>query len=209
MCFSRHLIENKTWTSYSRAEDLEHFLELAQANIRVQFAPEATVRAVMPSDPRNAESQRKRWEMARFMLMKRYAGRLVFSAIRNRSVMVLDSLIELMTPAFVNLFAVTTAAFIMNLAAIALGAWWLIGYAMIWGAAVVLDMFHVIGGLSAAHADHGAYAALVNVPKYALWKLKVYVKTLLGGDDKHWVRTAREDSAPSGMNLGPGEKEVR
>lgn len=192
MCFSRKLIQNRMWTAYSRVEDLEHSLQLSLDNVRVQFAPEATVRAIMPTDPLNAETQRKRWEMGRFALIKKYTLRLIFAAMRQRSVMILDSMIDLITPAFVNLFLFTALSLSVNIIAVELGASWLTGISLIWTAAILLEIFHVIGGLIAAHADHDAYTALINFPKYAAWKLILYVKTLLSGDDKHWVRTARD-----------------
>ncbi|MGO9480401.1 MAG: glycosyltransferase family 2 protein [Candidatus Kryptoniota bacterium] len=193
MCFSRNLIENKMWSSYSRVEDLEHSIQLLLENIKIQFAPEATVRAIMPTDPRNAETQRKRWEMGRFALIRKYALSLIAGAARKRSSMILDSMIDLITPALVNLFLFTAAGLAVNILAVGLGASWLTGISLIWAVAFLLEVFHVIGGLSAAHADRDAYTILLNFPKYAVWKLKLYLKTLLSGDDKHWVRTARDE----------------
>ena len=54
-----------------------------------------------------------------------------------------------------------------------------------------MELFHVFGGLRAANADRDAYAALMNLPKYAVWKVGLYVKTIFKGDDKEWIRTAR------------------
>jgi len=209
MCFSRKLIQNKKWASYTRAEDLEHFLELAMENVKVQFAPEAAVHAVMPTDPRNAETQRKRWEMGRFLLIKKFARPLLSNAIRKRSIMIMDALIELITPAFVNLFVFTLVAFVLNILALILGLSWLLYITLAWFAVIILEAFHVIGGLSAAHADHDAYTVLLKVPKYAAWKLRLYLKTLVTGDDKQWIRTVREDSVPDGVRLKGGKSEIR
>ena len=209
MCFSRKSIENRTWTSYTRAEDLEHFLKLALANVKVQFAPEAAVRAVMPTDPHNAESQRKRWEMGRFTLIRKYAPSLIFEAIRKRSIMIMDAMVELVTPAFVNLFLFTATAFVSNIIAAGTGASWLSGFSLVWVVVIILEMFHVIGGLIAARADHGAYAILMKVPQYAAWKLRLYLKTLLSGDDKHWVRTIRENTLPDEIHLERDRREIR
>lgn len=194
MCFSRKLIETMPWDTYSRVEDLERYLRLAIRNIRVHFAPEAVVRAIIPSDPKNAESQRRRWEIGRLPLILKYARPMVIGAARNRSFMILDSFIDLITPAFMNLFELTLFFFVVHLAAFLLGASWLLTMLALWTFILALEGFHVLAGLKIAHADRGAYIALLNTPRYALWKLALYVKTLLKGDDKHWVRTAREDS---------------
>ncbi len=192
MCFSRNLIENYPWDAYSRVEDLEHSLQLTLERIKIQFAPEAVVRAIMPSDPRNAETQRKRWEIGRFPLFKKYTFRLLSEALRRRSLMVADMLIDLVTPAFVNLFVLTSAGFAINLVALAMGATWLHTVAVIWGAALLLEFFHVLAGLKVARADRDAYLALLNFPRFAVWKAIIYVKTWIAGDDRGWVRTERE-----------------
>ena len=196
MCFSKKLIETMPWNAYSRVEDLEHSLQLALDNIRVQFAPEAEVRAMMPTDAKNAETQRRRWEMGRFPLFMKYTLPLFREALRKRSFMILDMFIELITPAFVNMFAFTSVMLVLNLAAVALGASWLTPFAVLWGIAFLLDIFHVIGGLKAANADKGTYLVLLKFPKYAVWKMGVYLKTWLKGDEKQWVRTARETGNP-------------
>lgn len=193
MCFSRKLVKTMPWNTYSRVEDLERYLGLAIDGIRVQFAPEAVVRAIMPSTPANAESQRRRWEMGRFPIIAKYAGPMLAAAFRKRSIMILDALIDLVTPAFMNLFEISALFLLLNLVAVFLGASWLTGLTVIWGLTIALEFFHVFAGLKAAHADRDAYKALLNTPRYAFWKLKLYIKTLLRGDDKEWVRTARED----------------
>ncbi len=192
MCFSRKLIETMPWNAYSRVEDLEHSLQLAIDNIRVQFAPEAVVRAIMPSDSKNAETQRRRWEMGRFPLILKYTKPLILEAFRKRSIMILDMLVELVTPAFLNIFLLTLIMTGVNMGALLIGASWLFPIAAIWTVALLLEIFHVLGGLKAARADRGTYLVLMKLPKYAAWKLGLYFKTWLRGDEKQWVRTARD-----------------
>ncbi len=192
MCFSRKLIEEKSWNSFSRAEDLEHYLQLSLDNVRVAFAPEAVVYATMPADSGSAKSQRKRWEMGRLPLLKKYSKALMLKALRKRSFVTLDVLIELITPAFVNMFAVTILALFINAVLVVLGARWITGPALLWGLAVLMELFHVLAGLAAARADRNAYLALASLPRYAIWKVGLYIKTGLKGDDKSWVRTARQ-----------------
>ena len=194
MCFSGRLVETMPWNTYSRVEDLERYLSLALDGIKVQFAPEAVVYAIMPSTPKNAESQRRRWEIGRFPIIAKYAGPMITAALSKRSIMIFEAFIDLITPAFLNLSEITIASFVLNLAAFASGASWLAGLSLAWGSALLLQFFHVFGGLRAAHADSDAYKALLNTPKYALWKLRLYFKTILKGDDKAWIRTAREES---------------
>ncbi len=192
MCFSRGLLKEKPWESFSRAEDLERYLQLTLVNVKVHFAPEAVVYATMPTDSASAGSQRKRWEMGRLPLLKKYSKALLAVSLRRRSFVALDALIELVTPAFVNMFVLTGTVFLVNVLLVAVGLQWLNTPALLSGLVVLLELFHVVGGLGAARADSGAYMALVNLPKYAFWKAGIYLKTVLKGDDKGWVRTARD-----------------
>ncbi len=201
MCFSRKLIATSPWSSYSRVEDLEHSLQLALEGIRIQFAPEAVVRAIMPSDPHNAETQRKRWEMGRFPLIRKYTGRLLAEAIKQRSVMIADMFMELVTPAFVNLVLVTVLGLAANLLILlGLNPPGMRVILLVWSSALLLEIFHVIAGLKVSDADPGAYLALLNFPRFAVWKLAIYLKTMLKGDDRTWVRTARENRGTNAVD---------
>jgi 1,2-diacylglycerol 3-beta-glucosyltransferase len=193
MCFSRELITQIPWSSYSRVEDLEYTLKLILNGVKITFAPEAVVHATMPTDSKIAETQRRRWEVARFPVVKEYAGKLFSTAIRKKSLVTLDMLLELITPAFVNLFLFTSALLVLQVAAFVLGATWLGEITLLFAIAVLLDVFHVLGGLKAAHANRSDYLVLANIPKYILWKIGLYFRTWLRGDDKSWVRTQRRD----------------
>ncbi len=196
MCFSANLLSKLPWTSYSRVEDLEHALLLVLNGVNVDFAPEAFVHAIMPSDSRLAESQRRRWEIARFPIIRKYTWPLISTAFRKRSVVILDMLMELITPAFVNLFAFTTGLLAVNFLAAALSGAVVVWYiTMGYLAALMLEILHVLGGLKVSRADMNSYLVLINTPKYAMWKLKLYLKALANGDDKTWLRTEREQHA--------------
>lgn len=200
MCLSSNLLSSIPWSAYSRVEDLEHALKLAIEGVRVIFAPEAYVHAIMPTDSRLAESQRRRWELARFSIIKNYTWTLLSAAIRKRSLVIFDMLMDLITPAFVNLFVLTVAGLLVNAAGtVVLEApsallWMMPAYF----GALLLETFHVVGGLKVANADRGAYRTLMSTPKYALWKFKLYIRTIIKGDDKLWLRTERERSLPTG-----------
>lgn len=193
MCLSKELIAAMPWTSYSRVEDLEYALELALRGVRVDFAPEATIYTAMPSESKAAESQRRRWEIARFAVVKRYVRPLFLAAVRKRSVMILDMFFELVTPALVNLCLFTCAMIVIHTMLVVLGVDWLAGMGWIFASALVLEGFHVLGGLFVARATGADYGILVNIPRYAFWKLLLYFRTILHGDDKAWIRTQRSN----------------
>ncbi|MEW6193621.1 MAG: glycosyltransferase family 2 protein [Bacteroidota bacterium] len=195
MCFDVDVLRKNPWLAYSQTEDLEYGLNLLLKGITVTFAPEAKVFASMPSKPQNAESQRARWELGRFPIIKKYSLLLLKEALGKKSFKIFDAFVELITPAFTNLFLIT---------AVMLLATWLITYAgilssnfflIMWILFLALQIFYVLGGLFLARADASAYKALLNAPKFALWKLILYFKLMTKGHTKAWIRTAREDAA--------------
>jgi len=208
MCFSRSLLEEYPWNTYSLNEDLEYGLRLLADGIIVRFAPEALVHALMPTTTKNAESQRSRWERGRFPVIRKYTPRLIAASVRTFSLRPLDGLIELLTPPFVNLFGglvVMTGAHALLAAAGYTGAF-LPGLA--WGGLVVAALLHVFLGLAAARADRGLYRAMLFIPRYAVWKILLYLKLTRKRGTEEWVRTARDAvrNGSSGAENNPEPK---
>jgi cellulose synthase/poly-beta-1,6-N-acetylglucosamine synthase-like glycosyltransferase len=194
MCFSADVLQKFPWGAYSITEDLEYGLNLLLHNTSVVFAPEAVVYARMPEQAKNAESQRARWESGRLSVIRAYAGKLFWNALKNRSFKVLDALIDLLTPAFVNMLVLATAMGVLTLLLTLVGVHDAEPFVTPW---VILEGFaaaYVIIGLLAARADMGLYKTLLYFPRYALWKMMLYVKLLVYGRPERWVRTTREQS---------------
>lgn len=192
MCFSADTLKNVPWQAHSLTEDLEYGLILLQHGIATVFAPEAQVYATMPAKSKNAESQRTRWEGGRFPVIKKYAVPLFRSALRELSLKKADALIDLLTPAFVNMIGIvmfTTGikyfgeSVPMFQTGISLNAWLVLFF---------VAVSYVVVGLIAAKADLALCKAVVYFPVYLLWKIRLYAKLLFTGVTKEWVRTARE-----------------
>jgi 1,2-diacylglycerol 3-beta-glucosyltransferase len=192
MCFTPELLRKVPWSAYTRAEDLEYSLRLALEGIPVTFAAEATVLATMTRDPQLAESQRARWEGGRFPLIRQFALPLLVAALRKRSMMIMDVFVDLLTPALVNLLVVAllglTAAVIQ----------WVIagpafGYmAIVWAGVVACGVLHAVLGLRAAGSGDLLRGLVGIVPRYALWKIRLYGKMIMRGYTSEWKRTTRE-----------------
>ncbi len=197
MCFSADILKMVPWCTYGLNEDLEYGLILLLRGIRTAFAPEATVLAVMPANPKNAESQRARWEKGRFPVIRTYAPQLIRRFLTHGSLRALDALVDLIMPPFVNLFAaaigLTLVTFLFSLGGIdAVSV--LLPY---WCAVVIAGILHVFVGLAAARADRGLYKTLFFIPRYAFWKLMIYGKMALKNRSEEWIRTTREKSLKS------------
>jgi 1,2-diacylglycerol 3-beta-glucosyltransferase len=190
MCFSRKTFEQVPWEAYSQIEDLEYSLVLLERGIKMGFVPQATIMTVMPTDPALAESQRARWEMGRYPLIRSFFKRLFVASFRQRSLSLLDMWVDLITPAFVNLVGISV---VMALVSAVLGALGVVShaYTVAWIVLVAFGLGHVLLGLS-AYGDPTIFKAALSIPRYVLWKVAVYARLVRKGHTKEWVRTARE-----------------
>ncbi len=192
MCFSSNTLRKHPWRAFSQTEDLEYGINLLMNGTQTIFAPEAQVKAIMPANSKNAESQRARWEIGRFPLIFKYGGRLFSAALTKRSLALFDAFLDLISPAFVNLFSFTIMMIFANAVLFALNLSDAGIFLVLWCILLLMQIYHVIGGLYIAGADKDAYRALFHVPRYAVWKLVLYLKLAVKGHTKLWVRTARE-----------------
>lgn len=193
MCFSMDVLKKVPWDAYSLTEDLEYGIKLLLNDVDVVFAPEAIGFNVVPKNPKNAESQRERWEIGRLPILKKYFGKLFKEAFKQRSFKILDTLIDLATPPLVNMLIV---AFGMATASLLL---WFVGlqstllWFWLWLGVIGLGFFHALLGLYTAGVGWSTYRSLLYVPRYAVWKLYIYCKVLfLEGRTTEWIRTSRE-----------------
>ena len=192
MCFSAQVLRDHPWDAYSVTEDLEFGLHLFLRGVNVTFAPEATVLAVMPRNPENAEGQRARWEGGRFAIIRQYARPLLRGALHGRPIASLDAFLDLVTPALVNITGFVAAAGLMTLGLYWLGIPSMGTYSILWAGAAGAACLHLTAGLRIASAEGSLYRALFQLPRFALWKLRVYA-TMPGRWTKDvWIKTTRE-----------------
>lgn len=192
MCFSASTLRKVPWRIHSLTEDLEYGLVLLLNGIMTVFAPETYLHATMPLQSKHAESQRIRWEGGRLPVVKKYAPILFYSAIKEFSWIKADALIELLTPAFVNMVGTVMMItgvkyFSVNFLDVHSGM--LIQY---WYGLLVVPVLYVCIGLIAARADRALCKALFYFPIYLLWKIQLYIKLFFTGITKEWIRTTRE-----------------
>lgn len=191
MCFSTNHLRKYPWRAWSLTEDLEYGLLLLLKEVDIHFAPEAYVWAQMPVKAVNAESQRQRWEIGRYEVMRKYTWLLFRETIQKRSLKYLDVLIDLITPPFVNMLLVVLLMISFNTALFyfdILQSKFLI----LWSSLAILGFIQLFIGLVIAKADKHLYKSLFYIPIYILWKIKVYVKALFVGREGSWIRTTRD-----------------
>ncbi len=194
MIFSREVIHKHKWNTYSLAEDLEFGLELLLKGEMVAFAPEATVWARMTHNPAYAESQRRRWEVGRYPVVAKYAPKLLRAGLTRREWKFIDAFIDLTMPPLVNLMlllaVVFCVSFLLGFFSDSLSGWVPL---IISGAGVLAGIAHLMVGLSVYPKSRVSLGyLLIGLPKYIVWKSMLYLKILVSGSEKKWVRTTRE-----------------
>ncbi len=200
MCFTTDVLDKNPWDAFSQTEDLEFALRLLMKDISIIFAPEAKVKAIMPANSSNAESQRARWEIGRFPILIKYSGKLFFNSIKKRSLKLFDAFIDLILPAFVNLFSFTLLMSLLNCFLFLISFEKNIFLLELWAFLLMFQIFYVFGGLYIAHADADAYKALLKAPKFIIWKFLLYFKLAKKGHTNLWIRTTRESKSETLMN---------
>jgi cellulose synthase/poly-beta-1,6-N-acetylglucosamine synthase-like glycosyltransferase len=192
MCFKSDTLKTVPWNTYSLTEDLEYGIILFLNGINVDFAPETTIYAIMPTQEKNAETQRTRWEKGRFPIVKRYSLPLLKNAVKSLSFKYCDLFLELIIPPFVNLFSGVLLICFINLMLLIFNIQYALTFFIIWIIIAFLGVLHVIAGLISARADKNLYIVLIQIPRYVIWKLILYTKRFLKKSTPEWIRTERE-----------------
>lgn len=198
MCFTAGVLRAFPWNAYSRNEDLEFGLHLLLQGIPTLFAPEAMVLATMPSSAQLTESQRARWEGGRFPVIREFAPALLRKSLSTFNLKYFDALIDLITPALVNLQALTIAVGLLTAGLYLAGVQSMLSFLYIWIGVLFLGLLHLFLGLYAARADRSLYRILFQLPRYALWKVLLYLKLTRSSKTPEWIRTTRETAVASG-----------
>jgi 1,2-diacylglycerol 3-beta-glucosyltransferase len=195
MCFAADVLRSHPWEAYTRTEDLEFGLSLFLAGIPVAFAPQASVLATMPQNPQLAESQRARWEHGRFPVIKKYGPLLLRHGLLHASYKSFDVLIDLVTPPLINLMGIVLGILFLATTFYFAGVASMLTFVYLWTCVLFLGILHTFIGLFAARADKFLYKSLVHLPRYALWKVMLYMKLVRHGETNEWIRTTRESLA--------------
>ena len=191
MCFDADLLREIPWRAWSLIEDVEYGLNLLLNNEKIDFAPEAIVLAQMPVEAKNAESQRSRWEMGRYGIIKTYTSKFLIKSIKERSAIYFDVFLDLITPPFVNMMLIVTT--ILLLATL----FWLLAllpalHILLWGVLLAVGIAYFFVGLYVSGADKNLYKSLLRLPYYIFWKIKLYMNVFRKGKAKEWIRTERD-----------------
>lgn len=190
MLLSRGALAAAPWNAFSGVEDLEYSMELRLAGIRPAYAADARVRGPIPHGYSAMKGQRLRWEGGRFHVVRTGLPRLLGRALRG-DVGALDAAVDLAVPPLGLLAMALGGGAVAAEAVVVLG---LAAPASLlpWALALVCLFAFVLVGLHSAGAPASTYLALLEVPRFLLWKLLTYVQLTRGFDPSRWERAQRE-----------------
>jgi cellulose synthase/poly-beta-1,6-N-acetylglucosamine synthase-like glycosyltransferase len=192
MCLSRDLLTRYPWQAFSAGEDYQYYLTLVEHGERVRYVPDAVVRSHMPVTFAQMRTQDMRWESSVSQggqPLWRIALRLLGAGLRSRDLARIEAVAELLTPPLS--FMVGWCALILILSVLV----WSLPALVIAFALTAGLMCYVATALYLLHPPRAVYLALLQAPRFMIWKLWVYL--VLKRSKKHkgeWIRTSRSVS---------------
>lgn len=184
------LLQRHPWESFSLSEDVEYHLRLVEAEERVWFASEASVRSAMPTSLRESREQNLRWEGGKWQLICGWTPRLLRAGLLRRDPTLVVAGLELLVPpqslllagngALVGWAATTRSSLALRLALLNL----------------LGQCGYVLGGMVLVRAPRSVYRALLLAPVLVFWKLVLYARVALGRGPKDWVSTRSQEDSP-------------
>jgi cellulose synthase/poly-beta-1,6-N-acetylglucosamine synthase-like glycosyltransferase len=187
-CATRKLLEEVSYNAFSLTEDLEYGVALGLAGYRVHYAAEAEAAQDMTAGPEAARTQRRRWEIGRFRLIRSRTLPLLRAALQRRSVVCLDLAFELLLLPL-SYVALGVGAL---LACALLAAWWhsdfmpWVWFSFACGLCLVA---YVMRGWQLSGMGARGLLDLLGAPVFVAWKLLLMLRR---NESVGWVRTERK-----------------
>jgi cellulose synthase/poly-beta-1,6-N-acetylglucosamine synthase-like glycosyltransferase len=189
------LLLDHPWSDHL-TEDVEFQVGLAQRGVRVDFAPDALVKAEMPASLAASQSQHERWERGRVELARTQVPLLLERSrrltVRDRWVRA-DTAMDLLVPPFSILVA---ASSLVGAASLFVDPTHMSGRLVrrLAAATVIVQVLHVLSGLIMVRAKLVVYLSLIRAPLLVVWKVRLWGRILVPSRKVEWTRTARNEA---------------
>jgi cellulose synthase/poly-beta-1,6-N-acetylglucosamine synthase-like glycosyltransferase len=189
-CATRQLLEQVNYSAFSLTEDLEYGIALGLAGYRVHYAGEAEAAQDMTVSPQAARTQRRRWEIGRFRLIRSRTLLLLRTALQRRSVVCLDLAFDLLLLPLSYIALGVGALLVTSL----LAAWWhhlFVPWVWLSVACIVALFAYVMRGWQLSGMGARGLLDLLGAPAFIAWKLLLMLSR---NHPDGWVRTERKRS---------------
>lgn len=184
MAFETSVLLRFGWPAHSVVEDLEFTLRLLEENIRVRYNPDAVITSEMAESRQQADSQRRRWEQGRFLLIFRALPGLVKNILKGK-VRFFPVLMDLIIPPLALLVVLSGAGLMV-------AAVFVPEYLVMQLVFLAILVLYVCSGQLQRRADLKLWGYLAVAPIFILWKLSIYLKMITRGKKLGWDRTVRK-----------------
>lgn len=174
-------------------EDMILGVNLTLSGRSPRFEPLARVTSHLPKSDAGASSQRSRWETGHLATLVSQVPRLLRAGARGDS-RALGLGLDLAVPPLSLLVMLQGGMVVVTAASVAAGAWVPLLIAGSGGAALAAG---VVRAWSRFGRQTITASELLTVPGYMLSKLPMYVRAALRGQERTWVRTARDEREAS------------
>jgi len=191
MCFSTELLREIPHQAYSVVEDVEYGIRLGEAGYRVHYADEAHVYGEMVTTSAAANSQRRRWEEGRKLLVAQHARRLLQKSLTEQSRVLFDLALDLFIPPLSRIAVGLLVAWLLALAVTLLlqaSGISLVAFGLGLGAVVA----YVLRGWMVSGTGLRGLLDLALAPVYVAWKMTLRFRKPARAATADWVRTERE-----------------
>ena len=189
MALSSNVLAREGLGAETVAEDFETYLRLAGQGVRVAFVSQVRVLSLKATGFDEAYEQRLRWSAGQSQVTRNLVPRMIATAIRERSLVLLDAALDLAAPGYATLTGACALLLAVSLAlpdrfGTAAVTWLLTGSL----AALALNF---IAGLALAGPTPARVASVFLAPAFIAWKAAIALRGLLRGQPGRWVRGAR------------------
>jgi cellulose synthase/poly-beta-1,6-N-acetylglucosamine synthase-like glycosyltransferase len=186
-CVTHGLLAQVPYRAFSLAEDVEYGIELGLAGYRIHYADEASVDAEMVVDAASAGSQRRRWELGRWQLLRTKTVALLRAAVQQPSRVCLDLALDLLVLPL--LYIALNVVMLLAVAAV-LAPWQAAALPWVWAASACAAslLLYVLRGWQLSGMGALGLVDLFRAPVFLLWKVLLLLRSR---GSSAWVRTPR------------------
>jgi len=189
MCFSKRILTDYGWDSFSVGEDWEYYAKIILGGEKVSFAYKARVYQRESSSLKQATPQRMRWSGGRFAIAWKYGTRLFYEGISERNLLKFEASFSLVFP---NPSMGININMLLLFAAVIFPIHLKGFFVALLAVFALIQLLIFVSGVAYTKDRLKKLGAIVIAPLFLVWKMGIDVISIFGAGRKKWVRTERK-----------------